>query len=170
MCSQHGSDMTNPYKSLAQAILPNHWHTPPCTGNSAKSLVQELLPNHWHEAPPQTSNSAKSLALYQQAILPNRWHRQFCQITGTHLHMTIKAILPNHWHRQFCQITGMPLHPPHTSNSAKLLEHCSLTILNSAKIITGMHLHNRKFCQIAGTLLHINRKAVLLNHWHSRQF
>ena len=77
----------NSAKLLEQAILPNHWYTPPYTGNSAKSLAQEILPNHW-----QRHNSAISLAPACSST-----YRQFCQITTGTLSST---------DRQFCQIIG----------------------------------------------------------------
>jgi hypothetical protein len=147
---------------LVQAIiLPNHWHIPPHTGNSAKSLaqhrqfcqitgtlihVQAILPNHWHtvyrqtmlpnhwHAPPHTCNSAKSLARSSTYL-------QFCQNTGTLLKIQAillsltgwpaQVILPSHWHTHL-----------HTGNSAKSMAHCAQAILPN-------HWH-KQFCQITG--------------------
>jgi hypothetical protein len=130
--------------------MPNHWHAPPHTGNSAKSLAQAILPNHWH-APPHCR-------LLDQITGTLSTDRQICQITGMLLH--IQAILPNHWHRKFCQITGMLLHIvgywtkslahcPQTDNSAKSLA-CSSTYRQFCQI-TGTLSTDRQFCQITGT-------------------
>ena len=164
-------------KSLAQqAILPNHWHTPPHASNSAKSLAhcpqtynftkslaQAILPHHWHSvhrqtvlpnhwnAPPHTYNSAKSLA--------------HCPHTDNSAKSLAQAIMTNHWHA-----------PQHTGYSAKSLAHCPQTN-NSAKSPAQAIIPNHLsfacsstywlFCQITGTLLH--KLAILPNHWH-RQF
>jgi hypothetical protein len=184
-------------KSLAQAILSNHWHTVP---TDRQFYQMAILPNHWHTPPRmgysakslahclQTDNSAKSMA---QAILPNQWQSQFCQITGTLLH--IQAILPNHWHtvyrqtilpnhcltgtlsteRQFCQITG-------TDNSAKSLACSSTCRLFSAKSLAQPilpdHWHAPPHTgNSAKSLAHcpswrsLATTVILPNHWH-RQF
>jgi hypothetical protein len=168
-------------KSLAQqAILPNHWHTPPHAGNnSAKSLALKA------------GNSAKSLAhssTYRQFCQisgTSSTYRQFCQITGTLLHKQ-ETILPYHWHsRQFCQITG-------EGNSAKSLAHSSTyrrqfcqitgTAGNSANFLACFSTY-RQFCQISGTLStywlfwqitgtgnsakSLAQEAILLIHWHT---
>jgi hypothetical protein len=175
----HCLQKDNSAKSLAQAILPNHWHAPPHSGYSAKSLAQPILPNHWH-APPHTGNSAKSLAhcpswrsLASTVILPYHWHRQFCQSlacsskcrlfcqiigTGTSAKSLAQATLSNHWHtvstdRQFCQIAILPNHwhtPPHSGNSAKSLA-CSST--------------DRQFCQITGTGISAKSLACSSTYW-----
>jgi hypothetical protein len=85
----------------AQAILPNHWHTPPHTG---------IMRNHWH-------------SVHRQTLLQNHWHRQFCQITGTLLHIqptgdSAKSLAHSSTDRQFFQITG-------TGKSTKSLAHFS---------------------------------------------
>ena len=182
------TDTGNSAKSLAPAILPNHWHTPPHTrDNSAKSLAQQaILPNHWL-TPQHTSNSAKSLAhcphtgysakSLAQIILPNHWYQQFCQIgTGK----SAKSLAHySTYRKQFCQITGIAgnsdnflacfstyrqfcqitgTHCPHSGNSAKSL----------APAILPNHWH-RQICEFTGTLLHI-QETILPNHWHSRQF
>ena len=97
-------------------------------------MTQALLPNHWHATLStyrQFCQITGTLLHIQETILPNHWHMRFCQFPGMLLH--ILAILPNHWHtdRQFCQITGTGnsaksgiARPLDSGNSAQSLAHC----------------------------------------------
>jgi hypothetical protein len=144
--------------SLAEAILPNHWHRQFCQITGTLLHIQGILPNHW-QTPPHPGNSAKSLAHCPQTdTSAQSLARQFCQITGMLLH--IQAILPNHWHtvnrqkilpnhwhmqfsdKQFCQITD-------TGNSTKSLA-CSSSYMQFCQI-AGTLSTDRHFCQITGT-------------------
>ena len=114
----------------------------PHTDNSAKSQAHSC---------PHTGNSAKSLA---KAILLNHWHKQFCQVTGTLLHIQ-ETILPNHWHTmRFCQFPGTLLHI-----LAILPNHWHTDRQFSAKSLAQAILPNqacssrfRQFSRITGTL------------------
>jgi hypothetical protein len=197
--------------------MPNHWHTSPHTFYSAKytsanSLAQAILPNHWHrqfcQSPARSSTyrgfcqiTGKLLhiqailpnhlhTVHRQTLLPNHWQgnsakslacsstsRQFCQITGT-----------LSTDRKFCQITGtcnsqtnnsaksltqaiLPNHlhaPPHTCNSAKSLAHCPQTDTSAkslAQVNPPNHWHTRQSCQITGMLLHV--QVITSNQWHT---
>jgi hypothetical protein len=62
-------------------------------------------------------SSVVAVAIVLCKITATLWStdKQFCQITGTLLHI-VQAILPNHWHA-----------PPHTGNSAKSLAQCTVS-------------------------------------------
>ena len=81
---------------MAQAILPNHWHAPPHSGNSAKSLAKPIMPNHWH-APPHTGKFCQITGTLSTC-------RLFCQITGTGNSAKPLACSSTYW--IFCQISG----------------------------------------------------------------
>jgi hypothetical protein len=138
-----------------QAILPNHWHTPQNTGNSAKSLACSSTYRQFCQITGTlfTNNQFKQVTagtlFHIQAILPNHWQtlstdRQFCQITCTAL-LHIQAIPPRFLHHSIQAILPHTTSTPHTGNSAKSLAHCPQTD-NYAKSLA---------------------QAILPNHWHT---
>jgi hypothetical protein len=139
----HCLQKDNSAKSLAQAILPNHWHAPPHSGYSAKSLAKPLMLAH--------CPSWRSLA--NTVILPNHWHRQFCQITGTG--NSAKSLARSSTCRLFSQINGTLC--PQTDNSAKSLAQAIMG--NCAKSLAHCLQNDNSAKSLA--------QAILPNLWHA---
>ena len=149
-----------------------------CTGNSAKSLAQAILPNHWGTLSNTDSQFCQRITgtlstdrhqFCQITGTLSSTYRQFCQMTGTFLHQK-HAILPNQWHstahrQTICQSTSRVLRI-----KAILLQNhwhappCSSAYRQFCQITGDWHM---QFCQITGTPLVLLIQAILPNHWHT---